>query len=431
VVATDGMSAFADLDRVTARLDELVEENRRIHERESLNLDPASNVMNPRAEALLSAGLGTRPSLGLPGDKYETGLEAIEQIELLADELVRRVFNVRHVELRVASGAIANLYAFMATCQPGDTVIVPPPEIGGHVTHHRAGAAGLYGLNVVEAPVDADRITVDVAALAELAARVRPRLITLGGSLNLAAHPVAEVRDVADSVGAHLLFDAAHLCGMFAGGRWESPLNQGAHLMTMSTYKSLGGPPAGIICTDDDALAERITGIAHPGLTANFDVAKTAALAVTMLDWIECGAAYADRMVDTARALARRLREAGLPVVGVGDDLTDSHHIAVANPDGGQRAAARLRDSNLLACGIGLPGARVPGGVVPDGDVPGLRLGTPEMVRWGMGPEEAERVADWIARALLDGEDVSAEVTAFRTAYDRVHFVRGGPLSPR
>mgnify|MGYP003335210033 FL=1 len=140
---------------------------------------------------------------------------------------------------------------------------------------------------------------------------------------------------------------------------------------------------------------------------------------------------FRSRRVDTARALARRLREAGLPVVGVGDDLTDSHHIAVATPDGGQRAAARLRDSNLLACGIGLPGARVPGGVVPDGDVPGLRLGTPEMVRWGMGPEEAERVADWIARALLDGEDVSAEVTEFRTAYDRVHFVRGGPLSPR
>ncbi|MGA1766765.1 MAG: serine hydroxymethyltransferase, partial [Ilumatobacteraceae bacterium] len=123
-MAADDISAFGDstlgdLDRVTARLDELVEENRRIHERESLNLDPASNVMNPRAEALLSAGLGTRPSLGLPGEKYETGLEAIEQIELLADDLVRRVFQVKHVELRVASGAIANLYAFMATCQPG------------------------------------------------------------------------------------------------------------------------------------------------------------------------------------------------------------------------------------------------------------------------------------------------------------------------
>ena len=435
-MAADDISAFGDstlgdLERVTARLDELVEENRRIHERESLNLDPASNVMNPRAEALLSAGLSTRPSLGLPGEKYETGLEAIEQIELLADDLVRRVFQVKHVELRVASGAIANLYAFMATCQPGDTVIVPPAEIGGHVTHHRAGAAGLYGLNIVEAPVDADRVTVNVDALAELAQRVQPRLITIGGSLNLSPHPVGSVREVADSVGAHLLFDAAHLCGMFAGRRWESPLTQGAHLMTMSTYKSLGGPPAGIICTDDDTLAERITAIAHPGLTANFDVAKTAALALTMLDWIECGAAYADRMVETARALACRLREAGVPVVGVGDDLTDSHHIAVATPEGGQRAAARLRDSNLLACGIGLPPSRVHGGLPSDGDVPGLRLGTPEMVRWGMGPEEAERVADWIARTLLDGDDVSTEVSAFRTAYDRVHFVRGGPLPAR
>jgi len=430
-VSSDEPTPDIALDQIAGRLDELVEENRRIHERESLNLDPASNVMNPRAEALLSAGLGTRPSLGLPGEKYETGLEAIEQIELLADDLVRRVFGARHVELRVASGAIANLYAFMATCRPGDTVIVPPAEIGGHVTHHRAGAAGLFGLEIVEAPVDPEQLTVDVDALAELADRVRPRLITLGGSLNLVPHPVAAVREVADSVGARLLFDAAHLCGMFAGRRWESPLAQGAHLMTMSTYKSLGGPPAGIVCTDDDALADRITAIAHPGLTANFDVAKTAALAVTMLDWLECGPAYADRMVETARALARRLREAGLPVVGVGSDLTDSHHIAVAAPDGGQRAAASLRLSNLLACGIGLPASRARLDDVAPGDVNGLRLGTPEMVRWGMGPEEAERVGDWIARALLDGEDVSAEVSGFRVAFDRVHFVRGGPLPAR
>ena len=109
------------------------------------------------------------------------------------------------------------------------------------------GEVGLAGVrerhdamrNVTVAPV---RITVDVDALAELAQRVQPRLITIGGSLNLSPHPVGSVREVADSVGAHLLFDAAHLCGMFAGRRWESPLSQGAHLMTMSTYKSLGGP---------------------------------------------------------------------------------------------------------------------------------------------------------------------------------------------
>ena len=193
----------------------------------------------------MAAGLGSRPSLGYPGDKYETGLEAIEEIEVTCAELCAEVFDAEFAEIRVPSGAIANLYGFMATCRPGDTIIAPPASIGGHVTHHAPGCAGLYGLTTVEAPVDADSYTVDVAALRELARKLRPRLITIGTSLNLFEHPVREVRAIADEVAAHVLFDAAHQCGIIAGGAWRNPLEEGVHLMTMSTYKSLGGPPGG------------------------------------------------------------------------------------------------------------------------------------------------------------------------------------------
>src|SRR3546814_2206859 len=137
----------------------------------------------------------------------------------------------------------------MATCRPGDVLIAPPATIGGHVTHHAAGCAGLYGLRIHPAPVDADGYTVDLAALRRLALEVRPKLITLGGSLNLFPHPVAAVREIADAVGAKLLFDAAHQCGIIAGGAWANPLAEGAHMMTMSTYKSLGGPAGGLIVT--------------------------------------------------------------------------------------------------------------------------------------------------------------------------------------
>lgn len=430
------MNDRIDLDALDAQLAHLVAENIDIHERQALNLDPASNVMNPRGEALLAAGLGTRPSLGLPGAKYETGLEAIEQIEVLAADLARQVFGARHCELRVASGALANLYAFMATCRPGDTVVVPPATIGGHVTHHAAGAAGLYGLRIVEAPIDPARVTIDVDALAEVVEREQPALITVGGSLNLWPVPVADVRAVADSVGAVVLFDAAHLSGMFAGGMWPSPLAAGAHIMTMSTYKSLGGPPSGAVFTDDDELAERIIDIAHPGLTANFDVAKTAAMAVCCMDWLDCGAGYARAMVDTARALAEGLDAHGVPVVEVGDGdarFTSSHHVAIdASRHGGGEALARvLRTANLLTCAIGLPPGRV---VEPSVAGPGLRLGTPEMVRWGMGPSEADQLAAWIAHVMSDpasASQVGAEVSEWRTQFTMVHWVRGGPLTPR
>src|SRR3954454_8486310 len=202
----------------------------------------------------------------------------------------------------------------MATCRPGDTIIAPPGEIGGHVTHHLDGSAGLYGLTTLAAPVDAEGYTVDVAALRTLAHQAQPRLITVGGSLNLFPHPVARIREVADEVGALVLFDAAHQCGLIAGGAWPNPLAQGAHVMTMSTYKSLGGPPGGLIVTDDAVLAERLDAIAYPGLTANSDAGKAAALAVTLADWEAVGGDYARMMVENAQALASALIDLGVPV---------------------------------------------------------------------------------------------------------------------
>ena len=195
---------------IAVRSVDLITENKRIHESECFNLNPATNVMNPRAEALLASGIGSRPSLGYPGDKYEMGLEAIEQIEIIAAELCAEVFNATYAEIRVPSGAIANLYGFMATCKAGDTIVVPPASVGGHVTHHISGCAGLYGLNVLEAPLKAEHHSIDVDALESLARAEKPKLVTIGGSLNLFDYPVRDIRQAADAVGAYVMFDAAH-----------------------------------------------------------------------------------------------------------------------------------------------------------------------------------------------------------------------------
>ncbi len=399
------------------------EDSRAIHEDACINLNPATNAMNPKAEAMLARGLGSRPSLGYPGDKYEMGLEAIERIEVICAELAAEVFGARYAEIRVPSGAIANLYAFMATCKPGDAIIAPPPEIGGHVTHHSAGAAGLYGLEVHAAPVEAKRFTIDLGKLKRLASKVEPKLITVCGSFNLWPHPVREIRAIADGVDAKVLYDAAHMSGMIAGHAWQQPLEEGAHLMTMSTYKSLGGPPAGLVLTNDAGLAERIDAIAYPGLTANFDVAKSAALAITLLDWKVHGRACAAKMAATAKALGEALVKEGLPVHAADRGVTGSHQLALeaATWEGGHRAAKRLRRANMLACAIGLPIAPVAG------DANGLRLGSNEIVRWGMGPEHMGELARLIARAMTGNEapeQVAADTTAFRRRFQQLHFVR-------
>ena len=420
VAAKTAASSSADISN---QIEALSENNRQIHERDCFNLNPATNVMNPRAEALLSSGIGTRPSLGYPGDKYEMGLEAIEQIEVICAELCAEVFQAKYAEIRVPSGAIANLYAFMALCQPGDDIIVPPASIGGHVTHHQAGCAGLFGLNIHHAPVLADGYTVDVDGLAKLAQQVRPKLITIGGSLNLAPHPVQQIAEIAKGIGARTLFDAAHQCGIIAGRAWDNPLSQGADIMTMSTYKSLGGPPAGLIVTNDAGIAETLDHIAFPGMTANFDAAKSAALAIAMLDWRDHGQAYAKAMVDTAQALAAEMQKLGMPVFETATGPTSSHQFAIraAGYGGGQAASKTLRQAGLLACGIGLPIETV------EGDMNGLRIGTPELVRWGMTPEHMPRLANLINDALRanDPAGMAADVAKWRSEFDSLHYIHG------
>ncbi|MGJ8544048.1 MAG: serine hydroxymethyltransferase [Sulfitobacter sp.] len=406
---------------IAARLSALAAENRDIHEKQCFNLNPATNVMSPRAEAMLASGIGSRPSLGYPGDKYEMGLEAVEEIEVICAALAAQVFNASHAEIRVPSGAIANLYAFMATCSPGDTIIAPPPSVGGHVTHHLAGCAGLYGLKTIYAPVQADGYTIDVDQLRPMVQELRPKLITVGSSLNLFEHPVAELRMLADSVGAKLLFDAAHQCGIIAGGAWRNPLTEGAHLMTMSTYKSLGGPAGGLIVTNDAELAQRLDAIAFPGMTANFDAAKSAALALTLLDWVDHGAAYAAKMIETAQVLATELDHAGLPVFAKAQGFTRSHQFAIeaAAFGGGQIASKKLRKAGLLACGIGLPIAPV------ENDMNGLRIGTPELVRWGMDAHDMAPLAQLIASALASDapEALAPQTRAWRSQFSTLHYV--------
>ena len=170
-------------------------------------------------------------------------------------------------------------------------------------------------------------------------------------------------------------------------------------------------------------LAQRIEQIAYPGLTANFDVAKSAALAITLLDWREFGRAYAQTMRDCARALAQSLDRAGVPVFAADRGFTTSHQFAVeaARYSGGQAAAKLLRRANLLTSGIGLPDAAVPG------DMNGLRFGTPEIVRWGMTPAHMGALGSLIAGALsgsATADRLAPEVTQFRSKFNTLRFVR-------
>jgi glycine hydroxymethyltransferase len=191
----------------------------------------------------------------------------------------------------------------------------------------------------------------------------------------------------------------------------------------MSTYKSLAGPAGGLIVTNDAEVARKLDAIAYPGLTANFDAARCAALAMTLMDWQVHGQAYAAEMLASARTLAEACVAEGLPVFARDRGITTSHQFAIEaqGHGGGQAASKLLRRANVLACGIGLPLPEVAG------DMNGLRLGTPELVRWGMKAEHMPRVAAWIADVLLkrkNPEEVAPAVSAFRRDFSQLHYLR-------
>lgn len=397
-------------------------------DRDGLNLYAGTNIQSPLVRRAMATTLNSRPSLGDPGDKYETGLRFSDEIERSLSTLLQQLFEARYVEYRVLSGSMANLYAYMATTEPGDAIFSEPPEAAGHATHQAYGAAGLYRLDVHPIPHVPGSHAIDWDAWRREVRRVRPKLLVLGSSLPLRPYELALGRQVADAVGARLMYDAAHVSGLVAAGFFQAPLAEGVDVVTMSTYKSFGGPAGGMVLTNDAALAERIRGIAYPGLTANFDMARVAGLAVAAMEMVEFGRAYAAQSLLNAARLAEALAGQGLPVwrPAAGEPWTQSHLVALeaARWGGGTPAARRAEASNVFFSGIPLP---LGAGPV---EFSGIRLGVQEITRWGLGPEHMSVVADFVSRAL-DNPDGAAEtrraVAAFRQEFQTVRYAFAAP----
>jgi glycine hydroxymethyltransferase len=176
-----------------------------------------------------------------------------------------------------------------------------------------------------------------------------------------------------------------------------------------------------MIVSNDAALMQKVDAIAFPGMTANFDAAKSAALAMGMLDWRSHGKRYAKTMVDVSQALAEELHKRGIDVYTTGNGITESHQFAIRSHQygGGQAASKRLRRAGFLVCGIGLPDKTV------EGDLNGIRVGTPDIVRFGVTPEHCDRLADLFAQALSSSapESLADEVAAYRKQFDQLCFI--------
>ncbi len=391
---------------------EAVERVRRLAREHSLRFErsipliASENLLSPYAKELLVSDLHSRYAEGLPGERYYEGNEQVDEIELLCLDLARRLFRCAFADVRPISGTVANLAVLKALAEPGDLVGTSRLADGAHISSAGFGAFGLRGVKPVYYAWDAERMTIDVARTREILRAVRPKTCLFGLSLFLFPLPIDELRPTLEEIGARGWYDGAHVLGLIAGGEFQDPLREGCTVLSASTHKTLPGPQHGILLADgDEELQQRLRSGAFPGVTSNHHLHAMAALAVSLAEHLEFGREYARRTIANARALAAALHARGFDVLGERLGFTRSHTIAVRvdAEGGGEAAARRLADAGIIANKNLLPGdtsPKHPGGV---------RLGTPEVTRLGMGEREMEAIAE-LAHDLLHRGRPASEI---------------------
>jgi len=388
----------------------------------------SENVTSPAVREAMICDFQHRYAEGWPGERVYAGCIYIDQVEIIAMELARELFKAEHANVQPVSGLTANLAAFTALTDPGDTMMCLSVASGGHISMAKkkfGGSAGaVHGLEIEYLPLDEKRMNIDVEAAAKKIAEVKPKLVTFGGSLFLFPHPVKELSEVAKENGAHVMYDAAHVAGLIAGGQFQDPLREGAEVMTCSTHKTLPGPQHGmILCTKE--LADAINRAVFPGIVSNHHLHSVAALAIALAEMLEFGKEYTAQIVKNAKALGKALYDQGLAVLCPDLGFTESHIVVVdvsKYGDGGT-LEKKLEEANIILNRNLLPWDPRQGRHYKNPS--GIRLGTSEVTRLGMKEGEMKQIAEFIRRIIIDNEDpkkVAREVAEFRKDYQKVHY---------
>ena len=385
-----------------------------------LNLIASENIPSPLVEGLLVEDLDQRYGNYIGIDLRERiyqGNRFIVQIEELAQELAKQLFGAAYVDLRPLSGNIAGIATTFALGCPGDIAL----EVhNGHQYALKLASSPLkVPLESIVIPWDGARSNVDLDQTVALIQKHRPKLVTIGSGVFLFPQPVRQLREAMNrySPDSYLIYDAAHVMGLIAGGRFQSPLEEGADVIISSTHKTLAGPQGGIILTNDKTLAERIGPTVAPLLESNHHLGRLPALAGTFLEWMAYGEAHADAIISNAKALGRALHKRRIRLVGQELGFTESHTLVPIVDEFGEGKAMA---DQLEACNIIAGRASVP----PELGEHGLRIGVQEVTRRGMTVAEVPEVAECIVDALKgnDLEAIKCRATALAGRFNQMRF---------
>ena len=388
--------------------------------RDCLPMIASNNLTSKRVRLLAATDLAHRYAEGVVGHRFYQGCQYIDEIEAKTITLAKNLFRAEHANVQPTSGVNANIAAFFALADPGDTIISLEVPQGGHISHVRYSAAGVRGLHVISHPFDPEIMNIDADRMVARIRETKPRIVLLGGSLFLFPHPVSEACEAAHEVGATVVYDGAHVLGLIAGNCFQDPLREGADVMTGSTHKTFPGPQGAVIFCKE-GLSEKIDEAVFPGTVSNHHLHHLAGLGVSLAEMIEFGDDYASDVIANAKSLAQSLYERGFDVLCEPHGFTESHQVAidVTQAGGSIRAATKLEEANIIVNKNLLPGDHVSVTVEPSG----IRIGTQELTRIGMGASEMDAIADFMKRIVLDDESpesVRDDVIELKSGYQKV-----------
>lgn len=377
-------------------------------QKEGIELIPSENYASTEVRKVLSSYFVNKYSEGYPKKRYYGGNEYVDEVEFLAIERAKKLFGVPFANVQPYSGSSANLAVYLATCQPGDTVMGQALTAGGHLTHgHKVSVTGIffktvqYGLKKEDIYEKKDLF--DYEEIRKLARQYKPKLIWVGATAYPLKLNYKKFAEIADEVGAYLAADIAHVAGLIAGGAHSSPVPY-VHIVTTTTHKTLRGPRgAMIMVTDkglkkDNELPDKINKAVFPGLQGGPHDNQTAAIAVALYEALKPSfKKYISQIVKNSQVLAQVLKEGGLYLIGGG---SENHLILVDLTPTLGKGMGVFAQKALDKIGLTLNKNTVPNETSSPFYPSGIRLGTPAATTRGMKEKEMKFIGQKILQVL-------------------------------
>ncbi len=379
---------------------------------QGLEMIPSENHTSGAVLKALGSRLTDKYSEGYPGMRYYGGCEVVDKVEDLARDLAKQLFGVTHANVQPHSGSPANLAAYYALLDPGDTLMGLSLVHGGHMTHGLKLNFSSTFYNAVQYHVGKDGL-IDIDEMYALAKEHKPKLIVTGGSAYARFYEWAKYKEVADSVGAYLMADMSHVAGLVAGGVYPSPVGI-ADIITTTTHKTLRGPRGALILAnglpsdplkkpprDREHIPSLIDRAVIPGLQGGPHNHQTAAIAVALQEAMQPSfKVYAQQIITNAQTLAAALMAKDFDLVTGG---TDSHLLLIDVTN--KNISGKGAEAALGKAGITVNKNTVPFDPRSPFDPSGIRLGTPALTTRGMKEQEMVQIADWIDQAINHAAD--------------------------